>query len=167
MPRVSRRLANFTGFAACAALTAYALYVQYVLRLEPCPLCIFQRMAVIAVGIMFLAAALQDPARIGARIYGGLIGLAALGGIGVAARHVYIQHLPADQVPACGAPLDQLLAILPLRQVIEKVLRGDGECAKIDWTLAGLSMPEWVVIVLVVLGAGGLWINLRDCKRAQ
>jgi disulfide bond formation protein DsbB len=161
---VLRRHVNFAGFGLCAGLIAYALYVQYVLHIEPCPLCIFQRIAVIAIGLVFLAAALHDPGKLGARVYGVLMGLAALAGGGVAARHIYIQHLPADQVPACGAPLEQLLEVLPMRQVIEKVLRGDGECAKVDWTFIGLSMPEWVLIVLLVLGTAGLWFNLRGVR---
>lgn len=163
--QVSRRFANFAGFGLCAGLMGYALYVQHVLHIEPCPLCIFQRIAVIAIGIMFLVAALHDPGKLGARVYGALIGLAAVAGAGVAARHIYIQHLPADQVPACGAPLEQLLQVLPMRQVIEKVLRGDGECAKIDWTFVGLSMPEWVLIVVLTLGIAGLWVNLREPRR--
>jgi disulfide bond formation protein DsbB len=139
----------------------YALYAQHGLHLEPCPLCVFQRIAVIVMGFVFLAAALHDPGTTGARVYGVFLGLAALAGAGVAGRHIYIQHLPADQVPACGAPLDQLLQVLPLHQVVEKVLRGDGECARIDWTFIGLSMPEWVVTAMLVLGGAGLWVNLR------
>jgi disulfide bond formation protein DsbB len=163
---VSRRVANFLGAAVCMALVAYALYVQYVLHLEPCPLCIFQRIAIVVIGLAFLAAAVHDPAELGARVYGAFIGIAALAGAGVAARHIYIQHLPADQVPACGAPLEQLLQLLPMRQVIERVLRGDGECAKVDWTFVGLSMPEWVLIAVLTLGAAGLWVNLRGSRRA-
>lgn len=158
---MSRRMGNFAGFGVCAALMAYALYVQHALFLDPCPLCIFQRLAVIALGIVFLIAGLHNPAAIGARVYAALIGLVCLAGGGVAARHVYIQHLPADRIPACGAPLDQLLQFLPLREVIAKVLHGDGECAKIDWTFLGLSMPNWVLIVLLALGAAGVWNNLR------
>lgn len=162
---MSRRIANVLAFGACAALIAYALYAQYSLHLEPCPLCIFQRITVMLLGIVFLVAALHDREGAAARTYGILIGLIALAGTGVAGRHIYLQHLPADQVPACGAPLDQLLAVLPLRQVVEKVLRGDGECAKIDWMLLGLSMPEWVLCALLVLGIAGLWINLRNPRR--
>jgi disulfide bond formation protein DsbB len=163
---VSRRFANFAGFGLCVGLIVYALYVQYVLHFEPCPLCIFQRIAVIVIGLVFLMAAVHNPVKLGARVYGAFIGLAALAGAGVAARHIYIQHLPADQVPACGAPLEQLLQVLPMRQVIERVLRGDGECAKVDWTFVGLSMPEWVLIAVLTLGAAGLWVNLRGSRRA-
>jgi disulfide bond formation protein DsbB len=164
---MSRRLANLLGFAACALLIGYALYAQYGLHLEPCPLCIFQRVAVIALGIVFLVASLHGPGRTGSRIYAVLIGLAALAGIGVAARHLWIQSLPPDRVPACGAPLDQLWQVLPLRNVIETVLRGDGECARINWTFLGLSMPAWVLIACVVVGIWGIAANLRSTREPR
>ena len=158
---MSRRLANSIGFGLCAALIAYALYVQYGLHIEPCPLCIFQRIAVMMTGLLFLVAAVHDPRRTGAAVYAVLIAAATLAGIAVAARHLWIQSLPPDQVPACGAPLEQLLQVLPLRQVVERVLRGDGECAKVDWTFLGLAMPAWVLVACAVLAAWGLWSNLR------
>jgi protein dithiol:quinone oxidoreductase len=140
---------------------AYAFYMQYQLHLEPCPLCIFQRVAIISLGALFLLAALHDPHRIGSRIYAALLALAAIAGGAVAGRHIWIQNLPEDQVPACGAPLERLLEVLPFRKVIETVLRGDGECHKIDWTFLGLSMPVWVLICCAALGVWGLWANLR------
>ena len=158
---MSRRLANLLGFAACALLIGYALYAQYGLHLEPCPLCIFQRVAVIVLGVVFLVAALHGPGRTGSRIYAALTGIATLAGIGVAARHLWIQSLPPDRVPACGAPFDQLWQVLPLRNVIETVLRGDGECARINWTFLGLSMPAWVLIAFAVVGIWGIAANLR------
>ena len=161
---IARRPGNFIGFAVCAALLGYALYVQYGLHLEPCPLCIFQRMAMIALGVVFLAAALHNPARFGARVYAVLIVLVAAAGSGVAARHLWIQSLPPDQVPACGAPFEQLWQILPLSSLIQTVLRGDGECAKVDWTLFGLSMPAWVMISFVALVSWGLFVNLRAAE---
>jgi len=161
---MSRRLANLLGFAACALLIGYALYAQYGLHLEPCPLCIFQRVAVIVLGVVFLIAALHGPGRTGSRIYAALIGIAALAGIGVAARHLWIQGLPPDRVPACGAPFEQLWQVLPLRNIIETVLRGDGECAKINWTFLGLSMPTWVLIACAVVGIWGVAANLRAAR---
>jgi disulfide bond formation protein DsbB len=149
---IIRREANFIGAVACALLLGYAYYLQYVEHLEPCPLCIFQRIAVIAVGVLFLIAALHDAEKNGARAYGLLIDLAAVAGIGVAARHIYIQSLPPGQVPSCGATLDYMLEVFPLSQVIRTVLTGSGECGVVDWKFLGLSMPWWVLIVLVALG---------------
>jgi disulfide bond formation protein DsbB len=159
MPFPSRRAANAVGFIACAGLMTYALYAEHVLGLAPCPLCIFQRVAVIVAGVLFLAATLHNPGRVGARVYGALISLAALGGVSIAARHVWIQAQPPGTVAACGADLNYLLDIMPVTEVVTKVLTGSGECGKVDWTLLGLSMPWWVLIALVALAAWAILTN--------
>ncbi|HEY1726700.1 MAG TPA: disulfide bond formation protein B [Steroidobacteraceae bacterium] len=161
-----RRRLNFLGFAICVALLGYAWYAQAVLLLEPCPLCIFQRVGVALLGVVFLLAALQDPKRWGARIYAGLLLLAALVTIGVAARHLWIQHQPEGAVPACGATLTYMLDVFPLTDVIRKVLTGSGECAKVTWSFLGLSMPGWVLIAAAILGAFGSYANLAG-RRAS
>jgi protein dithiol:quinone oxidoreductase len=158
---MTARRGNLLGFLACACLLAYAYYAQYVMHLEPCPLCIFQRIGIFMLGVMFLIAALHDPVAFGRRAYAALVALAAVVTIGVAARHLYIQSLPPDAVPACGASLDFMLKIFSLSEVLVKVLKGDGECAKVTWEFLGLAMPAWVLISAVALGAWGLWINLR------
>lgn len=161
-PLADRRAANLAGFLACAAMMAYAFYAERVLGLEPCPLCMFQRLGVVILGAVFLAAALHHPksAR-GARSYAVLIALAAAFPTYVAGRHVYIQGLPPGSVPACGASLDYMLDVFPLLTVLKKVLFGAGECQKIDWSFLGLSMPAWVLISVVALGAFGVWANAR------
>jgi protein dithiol:quinone oxidoreductase len=158
---MTARAANSLGFLACAALLGYAYYAQYVLHLEPCPLCIFQRIGVFMIGIAFALAAAIDPVSWGRRLYAAGIALAALATVGIAARHLYIQSLPPDSVPACGASLDWMLKVSPLPQVIAKVLSGSGECAKINWRLLGLSMPGWVLVTALCLALWGLWANLR------
>jgi disulfide bond formation protein DsbB len=158
---MTSRQGNLLGFAACAGLLAYAYYAQFVLHLEPCPLCIFQRVGVFALGVMFLIAALHDPVGWARRIYASLLTVAALATIGVAVRQLYIQHLPEGSVPACGASLDFMLKVFSLSEVLVKVLSGSGECAKVTWTFLGLAMPAWVLIAALALGAYGLWINLR------
>ena len=156
---LSRRTGNLLGFTACAALIGYAIFVQYVQGLEPCPLCILQRVAVMVVGALFLIAALHNPAERGARVYGVLIDLAALAGIIVAARHMWIMAQPPSSVAECGASLDYMMDVLPLHEVLMKVLSGSGECAKLDWQFAGLNMPTWVLMTLVALGTWGLAVN--------
>src|SRR5690349_3346645 len=99
----SGRMANFLGLAACALLLGYAYYLQYHAHLEPCPLCIFQRMAMVALGIIFLLVTLHNPGRTGGRVYAVLIGLAALVGGSLSGRHIWIQAQPEGSVPACGA----------------------------------------------------------------
>ena len=93
------------------ALLAYALYSQFHLHLEPCPLCIFQRIGIVVTGVFFLIAALHHPRGGGRLVYAGLIGLAALATAAVAARHVYVQSLPPGSIPSCGAPLAVLAEV--------------------------------------------------------
>jgi protein dithiol:quinone oxidoreductase len=157
----SGRIGNLVGAVVCAGLLAYALYSQHVLGLDPCPLCILQRIAVIATGLAFLAAALHRTGRGGATAYAALIAVVAGAGAAIAARHVWITMQPPGSVAECGASLDYMLEVLPLREVLTKVLTGSGECGEIDWSFLGLSMPAWVLISLVVLGAWGLAVNLR------
>jgi disulfide bond formation protein DsbB len=158
---ISRRSGNALGLVACAGLMGYALFAQYVLGLAPCPLCIFQRIATILTGILFLIATLHNPRTTGARVYGALIGVAALGGVLISARHIWIQAQPPGTVAACGADLNYLMEIMPVTDVVTKVLTGSGECGQIDWTFLGLSMPWWVAISLSVLGAWALVVNYK------
>lgn len=144
---VTSRKGFLLGFLASCALIATALYMQYVLKQEPCPLCIFQRLFVIALGGVALLGALHNPQLFGRRIYAALLALLALGGGAVAARQVWLQHLPADQVPECGPGLDYMLETFPLSDTLGMVLRGSGECAEVGWTLLGFSIAEWMLVV--------------------
>jgi disulfide bond formation protein DsbB len=158
---LDRRLINFGGAAACLGMLAFAYYTQEFLNLEPCPLCMFQRIAVFALAVVFLAAGIHNTRRRGgAWTYTALIGLAALITIGIAARHVYIQSRPPGSIPACGAPLDVLFKMFHPWQVIVKVLHAGGECAVINWTFLGLSMPAWVLVCALILGGAGVIANL-------
>lgn len=155
----NRRLFNVAGAAACFAMLGFAYYAQYVLHLEPCPLCMFQRITILALGIVFAVAAAHNPRSWGRYVYAALIAIAALATIGIAARHVYIQSLPPGSVPSCGAPLEALVRMFPITEVIRKVLHAGGECAQVNWTLWGLAMPAWVLICAAVLGAFGVMAN--------
>jgi disulfide bond formation protein DsbB len=149
--RQRRRWANFAGLGIVVALMSYALFAEHVLGLAACPLCVFQRMAFIGLGAIFLAAAIHSPAAAVARVYG-LLGLAAAAvGAVIAGRHVYIQNLPADQVPACGPGLDYIMDAFPLLQAVELVFTGSGECAEVTWSFLGVSMPGWAFIWFVLL----------------
>ena len=163
--RWSFRLQCFAGFAVCALLIGYALFLQFNAHLEPCPLCIFQRIAFAALGLVFLLAGLHAPGgNAGRRAWGVLALLAAATGIGIAGRHVWLQHLPADQVPMCGPGLDFLTEAMPLSRVIRTVLTGSGECAKVDWTFLGMSMPEWSLAWFVLLALWVLRVMLLPSK---
>lgn len=158
------RLACLLGFFACAALMGYALYAQHVLALEPCPLCILQRYAVIATGLVFLAGAVHAPRAWGRRVYGGLAFVTASLGAGVASHHVWLQSLPPDQAPACGPGFDYLLDAFPLRKALSMIFQGSGDCTDVDWTLLGLSMPAWTLVAFVGLG---LWALLAATRRTR
>ena len=135
-----RRLAYALGFLVCAGLIGWALWLQYGEGLDPCPLCMFQRVCVIAVGVLFLIAAVHNPERPGAALYALLTLLVAGAGAGLAGRQIWLQALPKDQVPACGMGLAYMMDTLPFTAVIAKVLQGSGECAEKGWVFLGLSI---------------------------
>jgi len=158
---ISRRQANLLGFLLCVALMGYALYAQFALHLDPCLLCIFQRVAVIALGILFLAAALQDSKRWGSKVYGALLLLIAAGGAAVAARHIYVQHLPEYLAPPCGPGFGYLFAHLPFGKFLVQAFTGSADCSVVTWRFLGFTMPEWLLAWFVGLGLGGLAVNWK------
>jgi disulfide bond formation protein DsbB len=159
-----------TSFALCAALCAaflgYAFYTQFQGGLEPCPLCILQRVAFMALFAVALLAALHNPnGKRGRRVYGALALLSAGFGLLMAGRHVWLQHLPADKVPDCGPGLAYMLDSFPLSKTIKMIFTGSGECAKVDWTFVGLSMPEWTLVWFVLFSFGAYWYGLRQPRQ--
>ena len=158
---VANRWLYLAGTLVIAALFGAALYLQYVLHQDPCPLCMIQRFIFIAMLVLFAMATLHNPKRVGAKIYGALISLLALSGIGVASRHIWIQHLPKDEVPACGPGLDYMLENFPMADVWQELLHGSGECATKGWTFMTLGIPEWSLIWYALLGIFAVMIALR------
>jgi len=159
------RQLNLAGFLACAGMMGYALYAEHILILVPCPLCVFQRLAVISLGAVFLLATLHNPDGWARRVYAAFILLSAAAGVGVAGRHVWLQNLPPDKVPSCGPGFDYILESFPLADALKLIFSGSGECASIDWQFFGLSMPAWVVIAVFLTGVFGIWNNLRTVNR--
>ena len=157
-----RRPAYFLGAAVCAALMGWALWLQYGLNIDPCPLCSLQRMAVIAMGLVFLIAAIHNPKRLGAGIYAGLATIIGIFGAVTAMRHVWIQSLPKDEVPACGMGLNYMLETMPLADVFEKVFKGSGECAEQGWLLLGLSIPAWTLVFFIAMTVAAIVLIRRD-----
>jgi disulfide bond formation protein DsbB len=160
------RSLNLLGFLVCVGLLGYAWYAQAVLGLEPCPLCIFQRIGIGVLGLLFVLAAVHGPRRWGGQLYGTLLVLAALATIGVAARHVWIQTRPPGTVASCGASLSYMLQIFSPGEVIRKVLTGSGECARVTWRLMGLTMPAWVLIAALCLGVLAIVANFPRRRAA-
>lgn len=159
--RGSFRIQFLLGFLACAGLLAYAIYLQLHDGLEPCNLCIFQRVAFAALGIAFLVGALHSPKSVGGRrAYGGLTLVAALAGIAIAGRHVWVQMQPAGEV-SCGAPLSFMTETMSTWDVVRKVMTATGKCGDIDWTFLGLSMPWWSLIWFVLLGLWAAYAAFR------
>lgn len=158
---LSPRLGFTAGFAICAGLLGFAYYLQYVEMQNPCPLCMVQRVAFYALATVFLLAALHGPARCGNRVYGITAFVVAALGAAVAGRHVWLQYLPADKVPACGPGLEYMLKKFPLADVLTKVLAGSGECAEAGWTFLGLTIAGWSLFWLVLLGFFALYLALR------
>lgn len=153
----STRGVALAGFAFCVLMMAVALALEHIVGLAPCPLCIFQRVGVMATAIVLAVAALHNPAgRIGRALYGVLSLITVAGGAFVAGRHVWLQSLPADEVPSCGPNLDYMMDMLPLQDVVAMVLTGSGECAEIDFTLLGLSLPAWTLIGFLLLALAPL-----------
>ena len=151
------------GFLVCALMLAYAIYEQFQMGVEPCPMCIFQRLAFIAMGIFFLIGGLHAPlSPKGRRVYAVLVAIAALIGIGIAINHLRMQFTPHDPMMAgCGPGLSYLLDSFPLTDALKKAFTGSGDCGEINWTFLGITMPGWTLIWYVILGAGAVWAGWR------
>jgi len=149
-------------FAACTAAMGFAYFLELQLTLKPCPLCMTQRFFVVLIGVLALLAAIHGPGKLGRRVYAGLIAITALGGGGVAARHVWLQSLPEDQVPACGPSLSYMLETLPFTETLQLIFMGDGNCAEVDWTLLGFSIPQQTLALFVVLLGVQVWLLWRQ-----
>ena len=158
----SYRIVSGLLFIASVVGMAFALYLEHGQGLEPCPLCVFQRIGLIGLGLISLIAFLHNPkTAFFKRGYAFLGTLSILWSAGVAARHVWLQHLPPDQVPSCGPGLDYWMDTLPLKSVFENVLKGSGECAMVDWTFLGQSLPVWSFAFFSVLVLISIWQLFR------
>ncbi len=162
LQNVSNRWLYLAGALYGCGLMGFGLVLQYVKHLDPCPLCMVQRVFFIAILAVFALAALHNPARTGQKIYAALIGLLALSGAGVAARHIWIQSLPPDQVPACGPGLDYMLETMPMANVLKALMHGSGECAEKVWSFLGLGIPEWSLLCYLGLGAWAILIAFKN-----
>lgn len=158
---ISRRWLYLAGAAVVGGIFCSALFMQYVLREDPCPLCMVQRVIFIVIGVWFFIAALHNAKQIGSRVYSVLIALTALIGVGVSSRHIWIQHLPKDQVPACGPGLDFMLQNFPMSEVLQELMHGSGECAAKGWTFLTLGLPEWALVWYVLLGVFAVMIGWK------
>ena len=156
--RLSPRIVFAAIFLACAALIATGVfYLQEQLGLEPCPMCILQRIAYAVIGIVALAAAIHGPERLALKIYAGLIVVFAVAGGGVAIRHSYLQHFPPAK-ETCGADLEFLLDTFSLSEAFPKIFSGTGSCSKVDWKFIGLTIPEWALVWFAIFAGVAIWM---------
>ena len=146
---------------ACAGLHGFGYYLQYFDGQDPCPLCLVQRGFYYGVILVFALAALHFPGRRGKSLYCAAATIVALGGFGVAARQVWLQHLPSDQVPACGPDLFFMMENFPLGRTLEKLFMGSGQCAEVNWRLLGLSIAEWSLACFAALALYAVWLGLK------
>jgi disulfide bond formation protein DsbB len=157
-----RRIGYVLGFLFCLGLLGWAYYLQYGMDLEPCPLCIIQRVCFAGMGLVFLVAIFHNPGRTGAAVYALLQLLIGGFGTAVAARQVWLQSLPKDQVPSCGMGLDYMLETLPLTETIRKVFEGSGECAEKAWVFLHLSIAGWALVLFIALVVASFALIRRD-----
>ncbi len=159
---LSARLVFFGLFVLAAVAMIFArFFLQAYMELNPCPLCMSQRVFVVLWGLIALIATIHNPHHWGRRVYSALITLSALLGGAIAARHVWLQHLPPEQVPACGPSLEYMLETLPFSDTLSIVLKGDGNCAETVWTFMGLSIPEQTLGLFALVVIVGVWQMLR------
>jgi disulfide bond formation protein DsbB len=135
--------------ALCVLLLAFGLYLQHVVGLEPCPMCIVQRYAMVLVALVCgVSAAVGKPwALLGGRIAGALL---ACGGAFVAARQSWLQWYPPE-VQSCGRDFYGMIETFPLKRALPMIFQGGGDCTKIDWTFLGGSIANWSFVAFVVM----------------
>ena len=161
---ISNRTLFGAAAAACILLLAYGYYLQHFQGQDPCPLCLVQRGFYYAIAIVFVIAAVHGKGDMAYALGGFML---ALGGAGVAARQVWLQHLPAAQVPACGPDLFYMLENFPLGRTIEKLFTGSGQCAEVKWRFLGLSIAEWSLAWFLALALVALWAGFRPRSPQQ
>ncbi len=162
LPAWIRSRQVFLGiFVATVLMMGFGYWLQYAEGLEPCPLCMTQRIFITLAGLTGLAAALHGPGRAGIRVYCTLVALWCVVGGGCSIRHLWLQSLPPGNAPACGPPLEYLFDALPLKDAFMQLLRGDGNCAEVDWTFLGIAIPGWTLLAFAVIALLAAWSALR------
>ena len=155
---LSGRSGYIIGFVACFATVASALVIQTQYNLEPCPLCITQRMFFMGLGVLFLIGAFIPPTSLLQKLFTGLQVLTALGGAGWAIRHWYLQANKESMIADCGVGFDYMFDNFPLEKMFKLIFKGTGDCATIDWTFLGLTLPQLGLISFIVFGLYAIYL---------
>ena len=161
----SFRISNLGIFVVCALFIAIAYYMQYVMYLDPCPLCMVQRIAIMLIGLVGFAAFTHNPSRRGKILYSVALMVFSVFGALIAGRHVWLQNLPSDRVPECFPGIGFILANNPFMDAIRIILGGTGECAETHWTFLGLSIPGWTLVFFVTFFGLALFQLINQIKQ--
>lgn len=156
MKMISARTINFGSFLICCGLIGFAYYLQNILNLQPCPLCVLERCVFAILASLFLLAAIHNPGPSGQRIYGSLLLFFAMMGMFFAGRHLWLQGHPSALGEICVPGISYLLKSLPLSQAIKTMFMGTSECSKVDWSFLGLSIPGWTFLFFDIFALMGL-----------
>ncbi|MDP0589340.1 MAG: disulfide bond formation protein B [Candidatus Endonucleobacter bathymodioli] len=152
----------FLAALVCVALMGSAFFLQYIEMLEPCPLCISQRIVIFILFIVAVLAVIHSPGCLGYRVYGGVAALFASMGVALASRQLWIQSLPPNEVPACMAGLEYVFDVLPLSELVKIMLTGTGDCAQVQWVFIGLTIPGWTLLIFIGFTIYGLFEVFRS-----
>ena len=156
-----RTLNGLQALSGVLLIVIAVFYFQNHLQLDPCYLCITQRVFIIAIAVVCALALLHNPAQRGQKIYSGISTLLAIIGSYFSIKQLWLQSLPEDQVPACGVPVDYLFDVFSLSEAISHLLKGDGNCAEVQWQMLGISMPGWVLVAFIGYVVVGIFQFLR------
>jgi disulfide bond formation protein DsbB len=159
---ISQRMIFSIIFTVCIGLLGFGLYLEHSVGLEPCPLCIFQRVAYIVIALFALIAIIHNPQKLFERIYTGLILITSLCGAGIAGRQIWLQHLPEDKIPECGPGLGYILDAFPFIDALRMILSGSGECAEVQWTFLSFSIAEWSILCFIGFAIASVMMLIRQ-----
>lgn len=148
---------------ACVAMLAFGLYLQHVVGLEPCPMCIVQRYALVLVALVAGVTAIAKSRGLLMAGSGVMVLLAGFGAF-VAARQSFLQWYPPE-IASCGRDFYGMIETFPLKRAIPMIFKGSGDCTKIDWTFLGGSIANWSFVCFVVIALVGLLLIARLARR--
>ena len=159
------RVIFFLSFLLCCIVFAIVMYLELVYGIEPCPMCIFQRIVLIILAIFFLVATIHAPKGRGIRIYSFVFFIISLLGLAIALRQIWLQSLPAGEAPMCGPGIGYMFENMPLKDFLLAVFKGTGDCAVVHWRFLSLSLAGWAVVFFSILGFIHLWHVFRHLPK--
>jgi len=162
MKYLSYRFISLYAFLLAVGLLGFAGFMQLSMAMQPCPLCIMQRLIVAAIGLLFIAGIFHVPLSRNRKIYNGVILLFSILGILVSSRHIYLQHLPTGKAPTCGPGFNFLFQNLPTTDAIKMMFMGSGECSEVHWHFLGLTIPEWTFIFFIIFAGLAIYQMIRQ-----